>query len=399
MRGFRWILVLVVLVVVAVGAVYLSDRTSERVAGGDETAFPHLLDRINEVARIRIEGYGDPFHIVRADDAWVVEEKDGYPANPDRVYRLLVGGASLKLLEPKTSRPEYYSELGVEDPQEEGADSLRVRLEGAGGEELARWVIGNRRSSGANRDRSELYVRIADDPQVWLVEGSLPSGRSAVDWSVRDVVAIPVDRIRQVTVEHEDGQVVRVSKESRSDSEFTLQDIPAGRELDAAYRISDLGGFIQDLRLDDVLSRTKYDEEEFEADKGLALSVLTFDGLRVLGEIKRRDSEGWLVLRAEVDEEAFAAEAAAAEASSEEGAADSGESGEQTDGESDADADTDTPEASLDREAIVAEVESLNERWSMWAYELPGYKVGYVNVRMDGLTRIPEEEEGDESGS
>lgn len=387
MRGFRWILVLIVLVVATVGAVYLSDRApEEEIAANDETVFPQLLDRINEVARIRIEGADDPFHIVRADDAWVLEEKDRYPAARDRVHRLLLGGASLKFLEPKTSRVEYYSELGVEDPDEEGADSLRIRLESADGEELARWVLGNRRTSGANRDRSELYVRIADDPQVWLVEGSMPSGRSAVDWAERDIVAIPVERTRQVILQHGDGDVIEVSKGSRSDSEFTLQDIPEGREVDAAYRIGDIGGFIQDLRLDDVQARQKYDEEEFEADNGLSLSVVTFDGLRVLGDLKRRDSEGWLVLRAEVDEEAFAESEQAASAQDDEAAGESEESADESDAE--------TSEDLLDREAIVAEVESFNERWSKWAYKLPGYKVSYITVRMEGLTRLPESEEG-----
>ncbi|WP_025769672.1 DUF4340 domain-containing protein [Thioalkalivibrio sp. HK1] len=395
MRGFRWIFVLIVLVVATVGAVYWSDRAPEEdLAANDETVFPSLFDRINEVARIRIEGADDPFHIVRADDAWMLEEKDGYPAARDRVHRLLLGGASLKYLEPKTSRPEYYSELGVEDPDEAGADSLRIRLESAAGEELARWVLGNRRTSGANRDRSELYVRIADDPQVWLVEGSVPSGRSAVDWAQRDIVAIPVERTRRVTLRHSDGDVIEVSKADPADSEFTLQDIPEGREVDAAYRIADIGGFIQDLRLDDVRSRPGYDEEEFDADNGLSLSVVTFDGLRVIGDLKRRDSDGWLVLRAEVDEETFAAESEREASAQDDDGADAAENGEEAADESDAEASEDT----LDREAIVAEVESLNERWSKWAYKLPSYKVSYITVRMEGLTRIPESESESEEG-
>ncbi|MBF2761524.1 MAG: DUF4340 domain-containing protein [Ectothiorhodospiraceae bacterium AqS1] len=392
MRGFRWILVLIVLVVATVGAVYLSDRASEEpVAAKDGTVFPDLLDRINDVARIRIDGAGEPFRIARTDDAWVVEEKDGYPASRDRVHRLLLGGASFEYLEPKTSRPDYYPELGVEDPEEEGADSLRIRLEDASGEELARWVLGNRRSSGANRDRPEVYVRIADDPQVWLVEGSVPTGRSAVDWMERDIASISVERTRKVMVEHDDGDVIEVSKDERADSEFTLQDIPEGREVDAAYRIGDIGGFIQDLRLDDVMARQKYDEQEFDSDNGLSLSVETFDGLRVLADIKRQGPDGWLVLRAEVDEEAFAESEAQAQAAAD----DSGEGEGKSEGESESTAeesDADAAQETLDREAIVAEVESLNERWSSWAYRLPNYKLSYIDVRMEGLTRIAEAE-------
>ena len=205
MRGGRSILVLAAVTAVAVGAVLSIDRESSTVARSGELVFPALLDRVNAVARVRVTGSEGAFTLARDGEVWVVEEKERYPAEPDKMHNLILGAAGLKRVEPKTSNPERYPKLRLEEPTGEDAQSARFVLEDASGAELAHWVLGDRRPSKSDPGRTELYIRTGDDPQAWLVEGSLPGGRTIIDWVDRLVARIDRERLRAVEVVHADG--------------------------------------------------------------------------------------------------------------------------------------------------------------------------------------------------
>ena len=410
MRSGRSILVLAVVTAVAVGAVLSIDREPGTVAGSGELVFPALLDRVNDVARVRVTGNEGTFTLARDGEAWVVEEKERYPAEPDRMHNLILGAAGLRRVEPKTSNPEHYPKLRLEDPAGEDAQSARFVLEDASGAELARWVLGNRRPSKSDPGRTELYIRTGDDPQAWLVEGSLPGGRTIIDWVDRLVARIDRERLRAVEVVHADGMTVAVDKRHPADVDFILQGVPEGREIDAQYRINDIGRFLEDLRFEDVVPASALD---FSGSVDKRVRVTTFDGLRIRMETVVRDGESFARLRAEVDEAlaVAAAEAAEDEAGSEgadggtteggtgsEGEAGGGGAGTESGQEADAE-----PEAAagalLPLDAVRAEAAKLNARWTDWAYELPSFKRDYIANRIDVLTRPLEEAEPQEGSS
>ena len=60
-----------------------------------------------------------------------MSERDNYPADEGKVRKLLIAIADAKVLEEKTSKPESYATLGVEDTKAAGATSLRIDLVGA----------------------------------------------------------------------------------------------------------------------------------------------------------------------------------------------------------------------------------------------------------------------------
>ena len=369
MRGARTVLVLGVVTLVAVGAVLFVERGSDTAQPGGEIVFPALLEQLNGVARVRVTGSEGTFALVRDGDAWVVDEKERYPADPDRVHKLLLGAAGMTRVEPKTSNPERYPKLWLEDPTGEDARSVRLVLEDASGAVLASWVLGDRRPSKSDASRTELYIRVADDPQAWLVEGSVPRGGKIIDWLDRLVARIDRERLRTVEVVHADGTVVAVNKEVPADGDFVLRDIPEGREADSQYRINDIGRFLEDLRFEDVAPASSLD---FAGSTDKRMEVTTFDGLRVRLDSVMRDGDAWVQLHAEVDE-GLVEKAAGADA-----AASDGESGSESKEPS-------GPLRPLDE--VRAEVGRLNARWQGWAYELPSFKRDYVAKRMDELTR------------
>ena len=380
MRGARSVLILAIVTLVAVGAVMLVDRGSSTTDHGNEIVFPALLEQVNSVVRVRVTGNEGKFTLARDGDTWVVEEKERYAADPDRVHKLLLGAAGMKRIEPKTSNPELYPKLWLEDPSGEDAKSVRFGLENASGAELANWVLGDRRPSKSDASRTELYIRVADDPLAWLVEGSVPGGQKIIDWLDRPVARIDRERLRDVEVVHPDGIVIAVNKSLPADADFVLRDIPAEREADSQYRINDIGRFLEDLRFEDVAPSSSLD---FAGSVDKQVQATTFDGLRVRLETVMRDGEAWVQLRAEFDEGLVEKSEDAAETSKDEAGAAPG----------------DTPGSLRSADEVRAEAERLNARWTGWAYELPSFKRDYIAKRMDELTRAIEETDEGKGGS
>ncbi|MDD9981733.1 MAG: DUF4340 domain-containing protein [Gammaproteobacteria bacterium] len=380
MRGARAVLILAVATLVAVGGVLFVERESGPPERVDEFVFPGLLERVNSVARVRVTGREGTFTLARDGERWVVEEKERYAADPDRMHRLLLGAAGMKRIEPKTSNPELYPKLWLEDPTGEDAKSVRYVLQDSSGATLADWVLGDRRPSKADATRTELYIRVADNPLAWLVEGSVPGGPTVIDWLDRTVARIDRERLRAVEIVHADGAVVAVDKSLPADNDFVLRDIPADREVDSQYRINDIGRFLEDLRFEDVASSSSLD---FAGSVDRRMQATTFDGLRVRIDTVMRDGEAWVQLRAEVDEGLVEA------------------SGDDPDA-SEGDADTESknaPGALRPLDEVRAESERMNARWKGWAYELPSFKRDYIAKRMDELTRALEDTGGEKAAS
>ena len=372
MRGARTVLILAVMTLIAVGAVLFVERESGTVEPVRKLVFPALLEQVNSVTRVRVTGREGAFTLLRDGETWVVEEKERYAADPDRMHKLLLGAAGMKRVEPKTSNPELYPKLWLEEPSGRDAKSVRFVLEDASGAALADWVLGDRRPSKADATRTELYIRVADDPLAWLVEGSVPGGPTVIDWLDRTVARIDRERLRAVEVVHADGAVVAVDKSLPADNDFGLRDIPADREADSQYRINDIGRFLEDLRFEDVAPASSLD---FAGSADKRMQVTTFDGLRVHADTVMRDGDAWVRLRAEVDE-------ALVEASGDDTDASKGDAGTES---------NDTPGALRPLDEVRAETERMNARWNGWAYELPSFKRDYIAKRMDELTRALED--------
>lgn len=379
MRGARTVLILGVVTLFAVGAVLLVERGSGTVEPVDELVFPALLEQVNSVTRVRVTGREGKFTLLRDGETWVVEEKERYAADPDRMHKLLLGAAGMKRVEPKTSNPELYPKLWLEDPSGKDAKSVRFVLEDAAGATLADWVLGDRRPSKADAGRTELYIRVADDARAWLVDGSVPGGPTVIDWLDRLVARIERERLRAVEVMHADGAVVTVNKSLPADDDFVLRDIPSDRETDSQYRINDIGRFLEDLRFEDVVRSASLD---FAGSVDKRMEATTFDGLRIRLETVMRDDDAWVQLRAEVDE-------GLVEASESDSAASDSEAGSES---------TDSQSALRPLDEVRAEAESLNARWKGWAYELPSFKRDYIAKRMDELTRAIEETDDAKDG-
>src|SRR5690606_35699687 len=121
------------------------------------------------------------------------------------------------------------------------------------------------------------FVRRADETQSWLASGTLAPEKTAADWLGRDLADIDAARIAEVVLTDPQGKVVRVAKAAQGDANFTLADVPKGREPASDYAVNNLASGLDGLRFDDVAPASEAAAPE-DARKA---RYATFEGLVV----------------------------------------------------------------------------------------------------------------------
>ena len=361
MQRYRTLIVLAVLAAVAAVAAVLVQREDSGIAKSGEKLLPGLLERLGEVSRIEATHGGETVTLTLGDASWSVTERHGYPAERSEVRGLLVGAAELVRVEPKTAAPEHYDKLEIGDPANEDGESFGYAMKDAEGKTVANLVVGKRRFVAATPEVDEYFVRVADDPRVWLVSGKIPRNRGAIDWLQREVTKIDQLRVRRVAVTHPDGAVVRVMKSSPKETDFTLAGIPEGHEIEEPFSVHAIGTAIAAFTLNDV---ARLDEVDFEAE-GIEAVAETFDGVRLTVRTGALGERTFIRISAELDPALAISE---------------------------------ITEPLLDEAAARSEVEKLTRRWAGWAYEVPKYTLDNLHKKVEDLVK-PIEEEAHESSA
>lgn len=333
---------------------YALSRQSARVAAPEPEgpAFPGLEARVNDVAGIRVARGKDAFTVRRTEAGWGIADRAGYPAKFEKVKETIVALAELRLVEPRTSSPESYEKIGVEDPGREGSTATLVELSDASGATLAAIILGKPKTSVGFSNDSALYVRRAGEAQSWLARPGRGTARIdvVVDpmyWVERNVIGVARDRVRSVEVTHTPGgETVFIHRDSRETSSFTLDGLPEGRELRFPSSPDTIGSALAYVTLDDVKPA---DQVDFDAAPASATAVFrTFDGLVVTVRSAKIDEKTWARFEA-----AYVAPAAPEDAS----------------------------------ETVQKEAADLAARLGPWAFHVPDYQARNLAPRREDLLK------------
>src|SRR3569832_714084 len=110
------ILLISSIVIVELAAWLSSNRPTTRATLAGQPVMPGLdKSTVNSVTEIRLsKGDGTKTTLKKGSTEWSVGERD-YPADSGKVRKLLLDLAALNVIEEKTSLPENYPALGVED--------------------------------------------------------------------------------------------------------------------------------------------------------------------------------------------------------------------------------------------------------------------------------------------
>ena len=251
-----------------------------------------LRDRINDVTTLTITRAGDEGATVihRTADNWVIASRDNYPVDIAALRQLLLQIADAKMVEQKTSDPDLYSQLGVQDPAIEGSKGTRLQVSGP--DVSYDVIVGNVAQPGYR------YARKFEDSRSWLIDKDPGIPGSPAEWLVSDIIDIKSADVRSVTIRHPDGEEIRISKDSADAPEFAAVNIPDGRELSYATVANGIGGALSALTLDDVRKGVAIEAE------AVSTTFDTFDGNRVVVLTRKEDGESWITLTASSGDDA-----------------------------------------------------------------------------------------------
>ena len=337
--------------------------------------FPEFTARINDAAAIELKHGKAVTTLKKSNEVWGLAEKSGFPVDMGAVRKCLIGLSQMTTAEEKTADPAMYAKLGVEDPESEGATSTLVTVKDASGGTLVALIVGKERT-GKGAGGRQVYARKPDEARSWLVNGDLGLHEKSAEWLDKKILEVKRDRIRAVEVKPAQGEPVLVDRDKPETNDFTLHDIPAGKELSYPSAPSSLGSALEWLNLEDVVPAGQVDVK----DGATATTKFScFDGLTVTVTTKN------------VGESTYARFEASYEAPPEipgppAPAAEEPKDGKKPDGDA---AKEPAKPAKKTREEVEKEVAELNARLGAWTFVIPAYnKASFQKAKSELLKDV-----------
>jgi len=260
--------------------------------------FPNLEQEVRDVAHVRLQSRKGMIDVVfKPEKGWVIANHDDYPADFDALRQTVLGMAQLETIEPKTARADWlhYVDLGA-PPQGKG---ILISLQGEDGKKLASLVTGKNEDIGDPSGATGLFVREPDTTQTWLVRSTFEPKTDIGDWLQKHVLDVDRSRIQEVDVEPSSGPSYSARRLKPTDDDFSLLNIPAGREIAYAGAADGVGAAIMGFTFDDVRPAKNFDF----SDQGHASRLITrtFDGLTVTVATIQQGQNYWATIATEAD--------------------------------------------------------------------------------------------------
>ncbi len=254
------------------------------------SVLPALAGELDAVTGIRLVGQGAKpiITLERVEGRWQVREAS-YPADAQRVRRLLVALGELKVVETKTSEPARYALLGVEDPS--AADAKSVRLELTGPKAPVALIVG--RAAGMQG----VFVRLPGQANAVEARPGVDLARTPHDWLARGFLDLAATRIAAVRIERADGPAWAAERPERGAAHFTVPNLPRGLELTNSGAADSSASAFGNLEFDEVRNAVAPPPGE----KRHRATVECYDGLVLSLSASGAGAEHWLSVSAHFD--------------------------------------------------------------------------------------------------
>jgi hypothetical protein len=335
--------------------------------GSEELLIPGLKEKLNDVTRLSISAAGNRpvATLERGESQWTLIERSGHPADVGKIRRNLIALGDATIVEEKTSDPALYDRLGIEDidDSEAGGVKLDIYWPGQNEDTPVSLIVGDTGIRG-----KMAYVRLTGEARGLMVSADVDLGGDTMDWLARELVDIPTGDLHAVTINHPDGEVLRIEKPSRDEQDFAVMNIPDGKELLYPSVANTLGELLVKLSFEDVASAKDAGLNDSEP---VRVRFDTFDGLVIGAEAYSTDDGIRVRFHAQADEALWNRFLPASEAGSGE--------------------DADPPRDPARFDAIVEQAEDLDARLSPWVYTLPSFKSDQLVKHLNDLLQTEDE--------
>jgi hypothetical protein len=290
----RTVIVVAVALVLLVVLAVIGNRPGGNATTADGPFLPGAREQLDRVETIEVRKAGNELvaTLLRRENGWTVMERDSYPADVGTIREALTALTDARIAEAKTSNPDLHDRLGVESIEDPGASGIAISLMGPG-VDVPTVILGNT-EAGEHR-----YARRSSDAQSYLIDSDPEVPRETPQWLVPEILDVRGSRVERVTIAHADGERLEIYKSDVDQSNFSVEGIPEGRELQYPGVANVIGNSLRDLRLEDVASI----EPDEDIEPTTVTEFETFDGLVVRVESIDVDGEDWLVFEARTAED------------------------------------------------------------------------------------------------
>jgi len=358
--------------VIFIIATIFSESTDNVITGAGDPLYPGLLSKANDVSSIKIQRNAGTLTLVRDQDRWNVKENSDYPADINKIRELVLGVGNLVRVEPKTKKSENYDRIGLQDITEKGSPAVHVTLEVGAGNTVADFIVGNNKPAHGDDSKKSYYIRTIGDPQSWLVDGKLPDQWEPKNWLDTNIFSIDRSRIKQVVVDHPDGEKVYIHRPDSTVRDFTLESLKPGEQLTAPFEVNNIATTFTKMTFDDVTSEK---DSGVDPDPLYTARLTTFDGLVITFQPFKKGDLHWVKYSASFDESAVSPVASSPA--------------------EDKDAKDAEPAATqskplLSADEVKQEVAKYNAVWNGWLYQLPEFRIKNIGKKKQDLLKKDE---------
>ncbi|MSP04145.1 MAG: DUF4340 domain-containing protein [Acetobacteraceae bacterium] len=280
-------LLLVAIAVIVLGSGWYTARnkTHERTEIASGTLlFPNLAPSLQTAARVEITSKGKTIVIAKSGDDWGIVASAGYRVQPGKLRELLTGLTELRLIEPRTSDPEQFARLGLDDPAKPDAAATLLRVLDGGGKALVELITGHRRMRTQGNVPESIYLRSPGETRTWLAEGRLAPDADASLWLDRDVLNIAPTRIATATITRGDAAL----EIARAEDKFIVR-LPAEAGTVDGFKLDEVGRALESLSFLDVKEAKDTPGEKLGTGR-----FVTNDGLVVIATLFRAGNDIWV---------------------------------------------------------------------------------------------------------
>jgi hypothetical protein len=285
------VVLIVLLAVLGGGALLVRQQgESQKPAGADALGQPVLKGLQGaSIATIVIREPKATLTIAKKDDRWVIAERDGFPADFDKVRDFVLKAIALKVGQSEPIGEKDRARLRVDE------SGTQVEFLGADGKPLARMTIGQKyfKAAPENPERARgdgRYVGLPEDPKRVLVVADplVEASTKTADWISKAGVA--PELIKSLEVRDAAGATWKVER-SGDNADWKLAGAKAGEKLEvtAANAASYTFGKIEiaDVAPKDVK------EEDTGLGKPAVVTAVTLDGLTYTLKVGKLQGENY----------------------------------------------------------------------------------------------------------
>jgi hypothetical protein len=230
-----------ILVLLGVLSYYVLNQNSEEEVD-TQMLIPNLKEQVNDIDEMLISQNDKSLSFKKVDGVWVLEESNNYFADINKIANLLMELRNMNLKSPKTSNPEKYNILSLDESGENAAIHVVLKQNST---QVADVYLG-KKATNANAT----YVRKASEKQTWLASGSINLDLDESNWIVKSIINIPADQILSVDFDIKDQSPYRISKLTPADTEFLLSPIPDNKQVKSISEIESLANGLVNLSIE-----------------------------------------------------------------------------------------------------------------------------------------------------